>query len=218
MKLAEELRCIWTSNPEEVPPSADFFFICIPDQEIPTIVREFQDRKGIWLHTAGALSMEVFVGFQSRYGVIYPLQSLSKKRPVSWEGTPFLIEASSRETLEVIRVLASSFTRNVHELNSLSRQGIHLAAVFANNFTNHMVHIAHQILMEHDIDVELLDPILKETFSKITEIGAADSQTGPALRDDTETMQKHLDLLKKHPEWKKLYTFISRDIGRSLKP
>ena len=81
-----------------------------------------------------------------------------------------------------------------------------------------MVHIAHQILMEHDIDVELLDPILKETFSKITEIGAADSQTGPALRDDTETMQKHLDLLKKHPEWKKLYTFISRDIGRSLKP
>lgn len=218
MKLAEELRCPWTSNPEEVPRSADFFILCVPDQVIPAIVRKFQDRKGIWLHTAGALSMNVFEGFQSRYGVLYPLQSLNKKRPVSWEETPFLVEGSSTEISEVISVLASSFTRHVHELNSSSRQVIHLAAVFANNFTNHMVHIAQQILSEQDIDLKLMNPILKETFSKITELGAAGAQTGPALRGDEETMQKHMELLKKNPEWEKLYTFISRDIGRSRKP
>ena len=214
-RLAEEVGSVGTAVPEEVPPTADFFIICVPDRVILSVVRKFQDRKGIWLHTAGACSMEVFEDFQPQFGVLYPLQTMSKQRVVSLEDTPLLVEGSSPEIAEAIKMLASTISRNVYEMNSASRQVIHMAAVFANNFSNHMVHLAQQILEEEKIDAKLLDPLLKETYGKLGEMGAAAAQTGPALRDDQETMQKHLELLKKHPEWEKLYTFISRDIGRS---
>jgi len=216
-KLAKELGSVGTTIPEEVPMSADFFIVCVPDKAVPEVVQKFRNRQGIWLHTAGALSMEVFERFQSHFGVLYPLQTLSKKRPVALDETPFLIEGSALDVTDNIKKLASTITQNVHEITTHSRLVIHLAAVFANNFSNHMVHLAQQILEEQDIDVKLLDPLLKETFIKMSEIGAAEAQTGPALRGDEKTMQKHLELLMKHPEWEKLYTFISRDIGRYRK-
>ncbi|MEN8230054.1 MAG: DUF2520 domain-containing protein [Bacteroidota bacterium] len=212
--LAEEVGSVGTALPGEVPLSADFFIVCVPDRVISDVVLKFQDRKGIWMHVSGTSSIKVFEGFQSQYGVLYPLQTMSKERTLSLEETPILVEGSSPESLEAIKMLASAISRNVHEMNSASRQLIHMAAVFANNFSNHMVHLAQQILQEEEVDVTLLDPMLKETFSKMSEMGAAAAQTGPALRGDQETMQKHLDLLTKHPEWEKLYTFISRDIGR----
>ena len=214
-RLAEEVGSVGTAVPEEVPLSADFFIICVPDRIISDVVRQFQDRKGIWLHTSGACSIKIFEGFKPQFGVLYPLQTMSKQRTVSLEETPLLVEGSSPEITDVIKTLASSISQNVHEMDSASRQVIHMAAVFANNFSNHMMHIAQQILEEEEIDVKLLDPLLKETFGKFAEMGAAAAQTGPALRGDKETMQKHLELLKKYPEWEKLYTFISRDIGRS---
>ncbi len=206
-----------TSAKEEVSNTADFFIVCVPDRAIQDVLQEFKDYKGIWLHTAGALSSEVFEGLHSEFGVLYPLQTISRKRKISLKETPFLIEGSSREVTEKIRSLASSISCSVHETDSPSRLTIHLAAVFANNFSNHMVNIAQQMLGEQGGDLKLLDPILKETFSKLTDMGASASQTGPALREDSETMHKHLELLRKHPEWEKLYTFISRDIKNSRK-
>ncbi len=215
--LAKKVNSPWTTNPQKVPLSADFYFLCVPDRLIHENVKKFKDRKGIWLHTAGAVSIEVFEDLQSHYGVFYPLQTFSKGRPVPLEETPFLIEGSSFETVQLIKELATLISQNVHEMNSASRQMTHLAAVFANNFTNHMVYLAQQILMEKDIDPKLIHPIIRETFFKTMEMGAKDAQTGPALRGDKETMKLHLELLKKYPEWKKLYTFISRDIDKSHK-
>ena len=106
--------------------------------------------------------MEVFKGIQPRCGVLYPLQTMSRQRALSLEKTPLLVEGSSAETTEAIKSLASSISRNVHEINSSSRLLIHMAAVFANNFTNHMVHIGQQILQENRMDLKLLDPILEE--------------------------------------------------------
>ena len=215
--LAKEFDAIGTDDPEEVPQKADFFIVCLPDQVISEVAMRFQDHQGIWLHTAGACSIGVFEDLQDHYGVMYPLQTLSRKRPVNLEEAPFLIEGSSQKITALILHLASSITRNVFEMDSASRLVLHLAAVFANNFSNHMVHLAQQILEEQDIDVKLLNPILKETFNKMVEMGAAESQTGPAMRGDVETMQKHVQILKEHPEWENLYTFISRDIGGSWK-
>jgi len=215
--LANMIGTRGTSAKEEVPHTTDFFIVSVPDRAIPAVLRDFKDYKGTWLHTAGALSSEIFAGLHNEFGVLYPLQTLSRKRQISLKETPFLIEGSSREVTEKIRSLASSISCSVHETDSPTRLTFHLAAVFANNFSNHMVHIAQQILGEQGENLKLLDPILKETFSKLADLGASASQTGPAIREDRETIQKHLELLQKHPEWEKLYTFISRDIRNSRK-
>ncbi len=213
--LAERLNCTGTSSPESVPPSADFYIICTPDHVIPEIVQKFQNREGIWLHTAGAVTVEVFKGYHSNFGVLYPLQTFRKNYQVSLPDTPLLIEGSAPAITKSIKNLAHAISRNVHEMDSSSRLVTHLAAVFANNFTNHMVHIAQEILRGHDIDLELIDPLVNETFNKLSDHGATSTQTGPAFRGDNETMKKHLEILKKNPDVEKLYTFISQNIART---
>jgi predicted short-subunit dehydrogenase-like oxidoreductase (DUF2520 family) len=146
------------------------------------------------------------------YGVLYPLQSISAGRETDWTKLPLLIEASSPEVLDRMIILAGSLSGSVHEVDSKRRLRLHLAAVFANNFSNHMARIAYRILEEGGEDPGLLLPILEETFEKIRDMGPAAAQTGPARRKDAETMEKHLEVLRGHPEWEKLYTFVSRSI------
>ena len=214
-KLAEEFGTKGTSDHGEVPMGADFYIISLPDKAIPGVAAIHRGSGGIWIHNAGAVSRDIFEGYFREYGVIYPLQTLSSGREVSLGEIPFLVEGSSQQVTEKVRSLARSFSGTVFEMDSQQRLVVHLAAVFANNFSNHMVTIAQQILKEQDADPSLLSPILKETFSKLDEMGPERAQTGPALRSDTDTMEKHLELLKGHPEWENLYTFVSRDIEAS---
>ena len=214
-ELAGELGAMGTNIPDIVPNNADFYIVSVPDSAVAEVVETFSHLKGTWLHTAGALSMEIFEGNQSHFGCIYPLEALSKNRKVDLQGTPFLVEGSSPEVTTQIKALASSISNHLHEVNSATRLSIHLSAVFANNFSNHMVTIGQQLMREKGVDVNLLNPILEETFSKMARVGAKQAQTGPAIRKDRVTMQKHIELLKDHPEWEKLYTFISREIDRS---
>ena len=213
--LASGVESVGTADPGKVPDNADFYLVAVPDGAIPEIAARFSGSKGIWLHTAGAVSMDILEKDFQKYGVLYPLQTLTAERSVSLKDTPFLIEGSGPQVTRAIRSLASSISGTVIEMGSDRRLVIHLAAVFANNFSNHMVTIAGQILKDHESDLSLLAPLLRETAGKIAEMGPANAQTGPALRNDRVTMQKHLELLKGYPEWEKLYTFISRDIGRS---
>jgi predicted short-subunit dehydrogenase-like oxidoreductase (DUF2520 family) len=214
-RLSGELGVPGTSNMEEVPLEADFFILCVPDHTVAEVAEQLRGRKGIWLHTAGALSIDVFQVIAKEFGVLYPLQSLSKDRNIQKGHIPFLVEASSPQVLERISALGHSISERVEEVDSYTRLKVHLAAVFANNFSNHMVHVAEQILKEANMDAGLLDLLLEETFHKLREMEPGSAQTGPAVRGDHETMNKHIELLKDHPEWEKLYTFISRDIERS---
>jgi predicted short-subunit dehydrogenase-like oxidoreductase (DUF2520 family) len=176
---------------------------------------KFRHTSGIWLHTAGALSMDLLKGVFEKYGVLYPLQTLSRSRPLEPAQVPCLVEGSSPKVLTSVMKLALSVYGNVEMINSETRLAIHTAAVFANNFSNHMVHIARQLLADQNVDPGMLVPLLEETFEKIKAVGTTEGRTGPAIRGDLETMNKHRELLKDHPEWEKLYTFISRDIERS---
>ncbi len=214
-KLASTVGSIGTSESSELPRKADFFLLAVPDDAIADVATQFPDCHGIWLHTAGSISIDVFRDLFPAYGVLYPLQSLSHDHPMRLGHIPFLVEGSSKEISKKVYALAESISGMVEEADSASRRIVHLAAVFANNFSNHMVHIAQEILKEQNMPVSMLDPLLAETFQKIQSIGAREAQTGPAVRNDQITMKRHIDLLKSHPEWEKMYTFISREIQNS---
>jgi predicted short-subunit dehydrogenase-like oxidoreductase (DUF2520 family) len=214
-KLAGELDVPGTSKVEEVPSEADFYILAVPDREVIPVAEKFSFTSGTWLHTAGALSMDVFRGIFENYGVIYPLQTLSSARSLDASKLPMLVEGSSRETADSILKLVSKVYMQVREVDSETRLAIHAAAVFANNFSTQMVHMAKQILADRKVDVAVLDPLLEETFEKIKAMGTEDGRTGPAVRGDHQTMNKHREFLKDHPEWEKLYTFISREIEKS---
>lgn len=216
-QVAAASGSVAVSNPEEVPNDADFYLMAVSDRAIAEVASRFSGRKGIWMHTAGAVSMDQLAGDFENFGVLYPLQTLSSERQLSLDDAPFLVEGSSPEVGAKIHKLASSISERVLVMNSSDRLTMHLAAVFANNFSNHMVGIAEQLVEEKGGDISLLEPLIRETFLKIAESGPSSAQTGPAVRGDRETMNKHLLLLKGHPEWEKMYTFISRDIERSGK-
>jgi predicted short-subunit dehydrogenase-like oxidoreductase (DUF2520 family) len=216
-ELAAGVGAAATSRLEEIPSLSDIYLVCLPDSGVAAISEKLPDRRGIWVHTAGALPITIFQPVHNDCGVLYPLQSLSRERQISLEDVPVLVEGSSPEVTRVLKDLASNISEKVYEADSASRLLFHLAAVFANNFSNHMVHIAGQILSREGEDSRLLVPLLRETFFKLEEMDPYAAQTGPAARGDVATVEKHLELLGKYPEWKKLYTFISRDIGRSRK-
>ena len=213
--LAAELGVPGTSNREEVPAEADFYFICVPDREVPGIASKFSDTKGIWLHTSGALPMSILQPVSDRYGVLYPLQTLSRSRPLAASQIPCLVEGSAKDVTASIMNLALSVFERVEKVNSEQRLVIHTAAVFTNNFSSHMVHIGRELLAQREVDPQLLNPLLEETFAKIRDLGTVEGRTGPAVRGDQGTMNKHIELLQDHPAWQKLYTFISRDIERT---
>ena len=159
--------------------------------------------------------MNLFQGIFEHHGVLYPFQTLSRSRPLEPSQVPCLVEGSSPTVTASVKKLAGSVYDSVEEVDSKNRLVIHTAAVFANNFSNHMVHVAQQLMEEANLDPGMLDLLMEETFHKLREMDTFSAQTGPAVRGDQLTMNKHIELLKDHPEWEKLYTFISRDIERS---
>jgi len=213
-RLAREIGTTGTSRGDDLPSRADFYILAVPDDAIPAVTEQFPENRGIWLHTSGAVPVEVFSGRKEEYGVLYPIQSLSRDRELPAGGIPFLVEGSSPRVTSSVKQLAHSVSERVIVLDSNARLMVHLAAVFANNFSNHMVTIARKILAGQGADPEMLVPLLKETFAKIEQMGAERAQTGPAARGDEHTILRHLELLGDDPDWKKIYTFISRDIQK----
>ncbi len=210
--LASGVDAMGTDRKEKVPHEADFYLLAVPDRAISSLADSWKQYKGIWLHTSGSVPLKVFADLPFPSGVLYPLQTFSRQRMIPMEKVPFLVEGSDQDTLSKVRLLARSLSPYVEEAGSEERLFVHLAAVFANNFANHMVHIAQELMRNRNLDPELLDPLLKETMKKILDMGAASAQTGPAARGDASTIRRHLELLKNYPGWKNLYTFVSQDI------
>jgi predicted short-subunit dehydrogenase-like oxidoreductase (DUF2520 family) len=147
--------------------------------------------------------------------VFYPLQSFTKERNLIFFEVPVFIEASDSNTLQQILNLADSISNNVKHLDSEKRLYLHLAAVMANNFTNHLLGQAEKVMDMKELPLAWLKPLVEETVKKAFELGPANSQTGPATRNDEPTIQKHTQMLESNPELKKLYSIISQDIYKS---
>lgn len=201
----------------EINPSLDFsdseaeiFIICISDDAIEEAAQEIAlPENAIIVHTSGSQSISK-LGFAAteHIGVFYPLQTFTKSKRISFEDIPILIEAENSHTTKVLKKLGKSISKKVLSVSSKDRMAIHVAAVIACNFTNHLFEVAEKILKNQGFDFELIKPLIAETINKSLDLGPENSQTGPAARGDLKTLDKHMEFLKgsKHRDVYKLLT------------
>ncbi len=189
------------------------FFLAIKDDVIQEANHEFSFPEGsIVAHCSGFLSMDSISGLSSKTGVFYPLQSFSKGQKANFRDIPILIEGNDYEINDVLEDLAGSLSNKVIKSNEATRNSVHLSAVFASNFSNHLLTISKEILGSNDVQLDILQPLVKWTIQKAFELGPDKSQTGPAFRGDFETIDSHLRLLSGRPELVELYENFTRQI------
>jgi predicted short-subunit dehydrogenase-like oxidoreductase (DUF2520 family) len=194
----------------------DCVIVAVQDDSIPAVVKEIPATDCLVLHTSGAEPLSLLGKKFRNCGVLYPVQTFSMHSP-SPESIPFCIEASNTASLAKIKKLARSVSRQVQVMNSKERKNVHLAAVFTNNFSNHLFVIAENILKKKNLKLELLLPLIDETVAKIRLQSPADVQTGPAQRGDEQTMREHLALLGTDRTAKSLYRLFSQSIRERVR-
>ena len=210
--LARKLKARYVPEPEMLTKDADLYILAVSDRAIPEVLSRLKCGNMLVVHTSGSAGMNVIKSSSTRYGVIYPPQTFTMKRLVNFRSVPLCIEGSSAEVEEHLHSFAASLSGQVFRINSDQRKILHLAAVFANNFTNFMYVIAHDLLTEKGMDTGMLEPIIRLTAAGTAAGNVAAMQTGPAIRGDMDTIREHLALLSGHPDYKEIYELISKRI------
>ncbi len=216
--LAETLGTRWTDDWAEVLPDADWLLIAVRDDAIDEVAAALSPHvpNALVTHTSGATPSAVLKPFFERCGVFYPLQTFSFERTPVWSKIPFCVDAQSNEDVLFLKKIAKTIGNLVYRVDDEQRAALHVAAVFANNFANHCFTIAEKLLEEKHLPFEILHPLMEETLAKALQDSPARMQTGPAVRGDGETIQRHLELLKRHPQWLELYRKMSVNINPEL--
>lgn len=209
-ELAAQLGAQHTISIHDLAP-ADIYLVAVKDDAVSEIAKQLK-LEGIVAHTSGSLDMSILKSISGRHGVIYPLQTFSRNKNLELSNIPFCIEASDKSTEEALAALARSLSGNIHFISSERRRTLHLAAVFASNFTNHMYTIAGDVLEKQDIPFNILLPLIEETASKVRSNSPRDAQTGPAKRLDQTIMAKHIDMLRTDDTLQAIYKLLSYSI------
>jgi len=214
--LAKKLKAQAVTDLKKLSTDSVIYIIAVKDDAIEAVIKQLKLKDQILVHTSGSVSMNILKPASKNYGVFYPLQTFSKEKHVNFKVVPVCIEANNSATATTLQYFAKSVSGNVQKVNSEQRKKIHLAAVFACNFSNHMFTIAEQLLAKEKLSLDLLKPLIEETAEKIKKTKPSKAQTGPAIRNDIKTMDVHLNLLKKEKDFKKLYELISKSIAKAL--
>jgi predicted short-subunit dehydrogenase-like oxidoreductase (DUF2520 family) len=212
--LARPLKAKAISSVTQLESTADVYILAVKDDVIDRLAKKLHLKDKLVIHTSGAVSMDVLQPASSSVGVFYPLQTLSIDRRTSWKQIPICIESNTKSGKALLNKIAGRLSEQVVPLNSQARKQLHLAAVFACNFSNHMYTIAEQLLKKEKLSYRLLAPLIRETAEKAMELGPKVAQTGPALRADQKTMKKHLKMLSGNKNYRDLYIAISRSIRK----
>ena len=212
--LAAQLSTDYTLKVEEICGDADLYIVALKDTALQLLASALVKgrEQALFVHTAGSMPMDLWKGVAERYGVLYPMQTFSKRREVDLGTVPFFIEASSSEELELLRKIAACLSPKVYEATSEQRKHLHLAAVFACNFANHMYALSSYILKKQGIPFEVMLSLIDETAGKVHELSPVQAQTGPAVRYDENVICKHLDMLVDEASLQELYEMISKSI------
>lgn len=191
----------------------DIIFVTVADDSLQEVISALSVHKNtIVVHTSGAQPLDILSYHIPRCGVFYPLQTFSKTKLLNFKGIPLLIEGSDKDTVDFLAGIGKKLTGYVKEVSSKKRVSVHLAAVFACNFSNHMLLLAERLLNQNNLDIKILLPLISETMNKALDVGARQAQTGPARRHDLKTLDKHVELLKNDEEMREIYKIISQNI------
>ena len=213
-ELATCLGVPFVTSLYEVCTDADIYVVAVKDavlQElIPALVKGRE--AALFVHTAGSMPMAVWQGVAPRHGVLYPMQTFSKAREVDFASVSFFVEANHQADKEALKELAGALSPKVYEATSAQRTYLHMAAVFACNFANHMYTLSARLLEKNGLPFDAMLPLIDETARKVHGLHPHEAQTGPAIRGDENVMGKHLAMLADEPEVKEIYRIISNSI------
>lgn len=182
-----------TSNYTELA-LADLYIIAISDDAISTVSSQITFENRLVVHTSGTVSINS-LDSKNRKGIFYPLQTFTKNKAVDFSQIPICLESENETDFELLKNVAESISNAVFKINSQQRKVLHVSAVFVNNFVNHLYQIGNEICIENDVPFEILKPLILETANKVMSLSPKEAQTGPAKRNDTKTIEAHLDLL-----------------------
>jgi predicted short-subunit dehydrogenase-like oxidoreductase (DUF2520 family) len=194
------------TNDLELVRSSDLVIICVPDDLVLKIANKLTNKH--IAYTSG--SVELPNNFTKSIGVFYPLQTFDKTNDLNMNEVPLFIEGNNDKVENILNKLGSKISSNVSKVNSQNRKKYHLSAVFVNNFTNHLIHLAHIESEKNNLNWKYLLPLLKETLNKNLLSNPFDNQTGPARRNDQFTIDKHLNMLDGYS--KEIYKVITESI------
>ncbi len=193
-------------------PSCEIYLFSLKDDAYRSVLPNLEFELPVALHTAGTVSQDVFEGFARQYGVLYPLQTFTKGMDMSSLKVPLCVEDSKlQDRAQRVWMLAAELSDNVVPMTEQQRQKLHLAAVFACNFSNAMYAIADELLQEGELSLELLKPLLWQTLEKINTMTPMEAQTGPAQRNDRKVMEQQLAALP-NEEMRTIYRVVSKYI------
>lgn len=212
-QFSQQFHCNLVTDYSSINQNADIYIIAVKDDVIAEVAKNVSllKLKGTVAHTSGSVDMSVLKSVSQNFGVYYPLQTFYKGASINWQTTPLLIEGNSKGVEVKLKYLAKLVSKKVKVIDSKNRLQIHLAAVFACNFTNAMYVSAYQII-ENNLtkkDTDLLLPIMQQSFQKLQKVHPKQAQTGPAMRSDALVMKKHLALIKNNKQLTQVYKTLS---------
>lgn len=218
--LAEELESFAVDQIINLPSYSDLYLFAVNDSSIGFLAKQLSDCCGYNLnvaHTSGMESVDIFIEYFNTYGVFYPLQTFTKGRALNIRKVPIFITSNDSGFDNKLFNLATSIAEFAKFVSDSERKVLHISAVFANNFTNYLFSISKDILIKENLDFGLIFPLIQETTKKILSgENPSEIQTGPAIRKDEKTINDHLDYLQKYPEYKKLYSLMTKSIQKNL--
>lgn len=190
--------------------AADIYIIAVSDNAIADVSAKLPFENRLVVHTSGSMPMEI-LDSKNRRGVFYPLQTFTKNKPVNFKEIPICLESELADDFVMIEKLAKFISNSVQSISSEQRKALHVAAVFVCNFVNHLYKIGNEICNENQLSFELLKPLIVETAQKIIRLSPENAQTGPAKRNDTETINTHLNFLSDENQ-KEIYKLLTKSI------
>lgn len=215
-ELADVLNATASNNLKAPDPSADLYVMAVSDGAIASIAAQLRLDKKLVVHTAGSVSKDVLSVCSKNYGVLYPVQSLRSELN-ELPDIPFLVDGNAEDDLALITEFAGSLSHQVQQASDEQRLKLHVAAVIVSNFTNHLYTLAKAYCLQEKVDFAMLLPLITAVADRLHDHEPAAVQTGPAVRNDEATIQKHLELLQQHPALKTLYVLFSESIRKMYK-
>jgi predicted short-subunit dehydrogenase-like oxidoreductase (DUF2520 family) len=193
----------------------DLFIIAVSDDAIAEVSSQIPFTNALVAHTSGGVAMDI-LDSKNRKAVFYPLQTFTKNQHIDFSNIPICLEAQSKTDLNILETVAQSISNNIYSIQSEQRKALHIAAVFVNNFVNHLYQIGKAICSENQIDFEILKPLILETAQKVQTISPTLAQTGPAKRHDRKTLSSHLQFLT-NPNHNEIYKILTQSIQDNAK-